>query len=290
MAPRSDGAGGDPGAVQPSAIAATAPTTQTSAVSQSHGLTPPKSQPLPLVAGLRGVPRHLGPAARRAGDLNARPGALLQEQLLYSYYDTAIPGSISVSPPAFIWLTPPSKSPRFNLSFIRNAVRFLLVAHPGRLQVRRACQFVFRVRVSCQNIASVLVLLGSLRLGSSVLSLHASMAVARARSAYLPQGEDAFTAQQPAYPPSPAVNGPAVRSADTRLRGAPHNLNFTAPGTALSGDGLLPTPGANAGLIANHRATAHSCHQTATRRPLLTLMTQPTACRPHLPPLMPPSQ
>jgi hypothetical protein len=84
-----------------------------------------------------------------------------------------------------------------NLFFIRNAVHYLLVAPPGRLQVRRVCDCVFRVRVSCQNVANVLVVQGCLSLGSSVLLLHSSMAAAVRHARSLPQWEVAAVNAQP---------------------------------------------------------------------------------------------
>lgn len=49
-----------------------------------------------------------------------------KEYLLLNYQDTAIPSSITASQPSFIWITPASRSPHFNLYFIHNAVHFLL--------------------------------------------------------------------------------------------------------------------------------------------------------------------
>ena len=54
----------------------------------------------------------------------------------------------------------------------------MLTASPGRLRVVRLHARVFQFSVACLNIANVLVVRGTLCLGSSVLHLYASIAAA----------------------------------------------------------------------------------------------------------------
>lgn len=179
----------------PAVASATATTNQPP---PNPGLTPSHHRPKPS-APLGGEPRRTVKAAPRAGAPSARSGEGLQECLLSNFHNVAIPGAISPSSPnspAFVWITPPSRSSRFNVFFVRNAVHFLLVAPPGRLRV-----FVFRVRVSCQNIANVLVVQGRMRFGTSVLLLHPSMEAAVQHASLLPpEVEDGVISQLPDVP------------------------------------------------------------------------------------------
>lgn len=152
-----------------------------------HNTRLPPLLPLPPCAVSSPQGRLLGAAQHGAGAspqtvaLPIRPGVELQDSFLREFYCPIITGH-SVYPPAFIWLTPPSPSPTFNLHYVRNAVNFLLTSFPSRLCVVRVCPWVFRVTVSCQNVANALVVRGSLRLASSVLFVHHNLADARQRT------------------------------------------------------------------------------------------------------------
>lgn len=97
----------------------------------ANGLTPPKSKPPPAVWRSSQPRRREAQSRMKVSD--AKPGVLLQEHLLRHLYNTVVPGSVSTSPPAFIWITPPFRSPKFNLFFVRNAVHLSLVAPPVRV-------------------------------------------------------------------------------------------------------------------------------------------------------------
>lgn len=113
-------------APQPAPFAPTSAATTT-----ANGLTPPKSKPPPAVSRSSQPRRREAQSRMKVSD--AKPGVLLQEHLLRHFYNTVVPGSVSTSPPAFIWITPPFRSPKFNLFFVRNAVHFSLVAPPVRV-------------------------------------------------------------------------------------------------------------------------------------------------------------
>lgn len=114
---------------------------------------PPPPPPPPVPAG-RGPPE---PSTRRrldAPDQSARPRRLVvppapsrfdpQNRLLFDHYDTVVPNLLAPSPaPASIWVTPPSRDPRFNGFFVKNSLRHLLVPCPGRLSVVRVDNGVF---------------------------------------------------------------------------------------------------------------------------------------------------
>ena len=55
----------------------------------------------------------------------------------------------------------------------------MAVQSSGRLRVVRSGDGVFKARVSNQNIANILAVIGAIRLGSSCVFLHSSMAVAQ---------------------------------------------------------------------------------------------------------------
>ena len=62
---------------------------------------------------------------------------------------------------------------------MQNAIQRILASPPGRLRVVRSGDGVFKARVSNQNIANILAVIGAIRLGSSCVFLHSSMAVAQ---------------------------------------------------------------------------------------------------------------
>lgn len=204
----------------PAAAAATVATNP----NQPPGLTPAIHQPQPL-APKCAEPQRQVKAPRYVKSSQVRPGARLQECLLRNLYDTVIPGAISSSsPPTFIWISPASRSPHYNIFFVRNAVHYLLVAPPDRLLVRRVRDCVFHVRVSSQNVANVLVILGSLRLGSSVLLLHPSMAAAERHARSLPPWENGAVIAHPSAVTSTQLSANAHASAyDHSLRWARGN-------------------------------------------------------------------
>ena len=111
----------------------------------------------------------------------------LQSRLLQDHYATALPDIIAPSSsPAFVWVTPPSRAPCFNKFFVANALRFVLAPGPGRLDVACVAMLVFRFRVSCQNVANVLAVRGSVCIGSVRLFIHHSMAAAELAVERLP--------------------------------------------------------------------------------------------------------
>jgi len=138
------------------------------------------------------------------------PGSSFQDRLLRDFYTTAVPGAIAPNPSASLWVTPATKDPRYNLAFVTNMLNYMLTVSPGRLCVVRVRSRVFRFTVSCQNIANVLAIRGTLCMGSSMLHLHATMAAAVRAAGAVDDGEvpprtAAFMAQQPG---SRAVTGP----------------------------------------------------------------------------------
>ena len=62
---------------------------------------------------------------------------------------------------------------------MQDAIQRILASPPGRLRVVRSGDGVFKARVSNQNIANILAVIGAIRLGSSCVFLHSSMAVAQ---------------------------------------------------------------------------------------------------------------
>lgn len=114
------------------------------------------------------------------------PAEDLQSQLLADFHDTVVPNLIAPSPfPVPVWVTPPSRDPRFNGFYILNALQHRLVPCPGRLRVFRVGEGVFKVMVSSQNIANVLVIRGALRFCTVDLFFHHSLAAAREAGASL---------------------------------------------------------------------------------------------------------
>jgi hypothetical protein len=65
------------------------------------------------------------------------------------------------------------------IHIMQNAIQGILASPPGRLRVVRSGDGVLKVRVSNQNIANVLAVIAAIRLGSSCIFLHSSMAVAQ---------------------------------------------------------------------------------------------------------------
>ena len=65
------------------------------------------------------------------------------------------------------------------IHIMQNAIQRILASPPGHLRVVRSGDGVFKVRVSNQNIANILAVIGAIRLGSSCVFLHSSMAVAQ---------------------------------------------------------------------------------------------------------------
>lgn len=128
----------------------------------------------------------------------------LQNRFLLDHYDTVVPNLLAPSPtPSSIWVTPPSRDPRFNAFFINNSLRFMLAPRPSRLSVLRVDKGVFEVTVSCHNIANVLVIHGALRIASVKLFFHPSLAVAQLAFRRLPPlVQTVATAASARYSPS----------------------------------------------------------------------------------------
>ena len=166
------------------------------------------SQPAPPARPHLDVRGSFG-APLRAG-APCLPGSIFQDHLLRSFYTTAVPGAIIPNSPAPLWVTPASKDPHYNLSFVTNMLNFLLTVSPGRLCVVRVRPRVFRFAVSCQNVANVLVVRGPLCMGSSVLLVHSTLASAvRAAGAVADAGEPALQAKafKPHQPAARALTG-----------------------------------------------------------------------------------
>ena len=53
---------------------------------------------------------------------------------------------------------------------MQNAIQRILASPPGHLRVVRSGDGVFKVRVSNQNIANILGVIGAIRLGSSLVA------------------------------------------------------------------------------------------------------------------------
>ncbi|CAO2194895.1 unnamed protein product [Urochloa humidicola] len=203
--------------------------------------TPPTTSPVPIAANphcataIRPAPTSSSPApqarprlrARRGGGAtltsrtHARPGELTENRLLTDYHATAVPGAIAPAPPVPIWVTPLSRDSRYSLTFVRNMLNFSLTAKSSRLEVKRVGVLVFRVLVSCRNVAIALVVRGTIRMGSSELLPHLTREAADTAAKAAGKVEEQFTAAHQCAQPA---NGPQLL-----LRAARDN---TAPFTA----------------------------------------------------------
>jgi hypothetical protein len=162
---------------QPTPINSTPPTTHTAARLPTP-LSPPPSTTPSLLRRFPGAARRGIEVQHQSPSVLVRPGVELQDHFLRNFYNPIVTGYF-LSTPASVWITPPLPSPSFNLHFVRNSVNFLLTSFPSRLGVVQVDPWVFRVKVSSQNVANALVVRGSLRLASSVLLIHHSLLEAR---------------------------------------------------------------------------------------------------------------
>lgn len=127
------------------------------------------------------------------------------------------------SPQGYLWITPPSRSSRFNCFFISNLLSYHLVTPPDRLRATRISDFVFRAMVANRNVAKFITARGTLCLGSFVFTLHASMTIARQRAKSLEEEESAFNAAQP--PASGELKNPVAASQTLSGRAARAELH-----------------------------------------------------------------
>lgn len=153
--------------------------------------------------------------------------------------------------PAPVWVTPPSRDPKFNSHFMQNALQRVLATPPGRLVSVRVRQGVFRQ-------------------GSVCLFLHGSLTSATLAFKRLPlsrEVEDDFTAVGSRGQPvrlASAIVGTGLNSshgsasqccARIRLGSVPLQL-LNAPACVSTCAGLPPAPGAACGLVTSNASAA----------------------------------
>jgi hypothetical protein len=140
--------------------------------------TPPRHVPSPAP---RARPRSGAQQGDSTSPRNASPttpGESIRARFLLDFHTTVVPGEIAPSSPVPIWVTPhPFVSP-FDPTSVQFMLNFLLTARPGRLVVTRVRSRVFKVWVSCRNVANALLIRSPLCMGDSKLWLHPSMAAA----------------------------------------------------------------------------------------------------------------
>ncbi|CAN6232692.1 unnamed protein product [Urochloa humidicola] len=192
---------GDDGAVPPG-LAAAAPCRPSSGSRTTQPAPLAVPPPAPQARSRLDARRGGGAPPRTA--VRAKPGERRQNQLLLDFHLTAVPGEIAPAPPVSVWVTPDSSDLRYNTAFIQNMVNFLLTERPGRLEVKRVRSRVFRLSVSCRNVANALIVRSPLCLGSSKIWLHPSMATAALAASKLDDGQRTehprVTAHQPVGP------------------------------------------------------------------------------------------
>ena len=158
---------------------------------------PPRSSPAPNAPAR---PLQLRSSARRRPGVSGKlpqqrgivvkpvPGRFeLQNRLLSELYECIVPNLLSPSPaPTPIWVTPPSRDPRFNVFFISNSLCHMLAPCPSRLRVDRVQDCVFVAFVSSQRFADALAIAGSLLIANMHLLFHPALAVAVDAASRLP--------------------------------------------------------------------------------------------------------
>lgn len=192
-------------------------------------------------------------------------GEVLQFKVLFETHSTIAPSLIGPSPsPATVWMTPPSRYPRYNIRFMQNTLQRTLASFPGRLRAPCVHRGVLCFRVANQNVANILAMVGAIHFGSTVLFLHGSLAAAMAAFERLPfslEEEDEVTLDGPSHLPRlpvPVVSVAGVKSLQasarisdvrTHLGSVPLRL-LNAPTSAFMGASLPSAGEASSHLVA----------------------------------------
>jgi hypothetical protein len=167
------------------------------------------------------------PVSGSAGVLYPSPGAAFLDSILSMFHTmVAKPICVSSSEVFTFWIAAANRSPRINLFCVVNALNFNLTSFPDRFAISCHGGGVFSSSASSEAVRDRILAHRSVRLGSSVYSLHR-----------LHAGAAAAVVALPPWPPMPACS-PAV---DLGFLRHVNRVDHVGPaaGLALTGHGLL---------------------------------------------------
>ncbi|TVU26818.1 hypothetical protein EJB05_29383, partial [Eragrostis curvula] len=213
----------------------------------THTSQPTRARALPAMHA------RARPVARRTVDNKQHcdhggwPGFEFQCKILLDFYSTAAPSALglsSTSRPAPVWI---SCASHLNHFVVSNMLSFHFAAPPFRLAATRVSSNIYRSMVASTNVATFIILHGSVRLGSSLFCLHCLYEDAMDAAAKL-QLEEAFNAQPPTHADKTTPGDVRAETCLRVARGTAHNCFLPPLPSACSPGEIVSNPNADLSL------------------------------------------